>query len=246
MSSDDLVDPNRDRADRDSGPEYPKIADEENLSQRRTHERVAAIQDDIVNVQAQAAKDFDGEYSPADYRQATHQLVKQLWKELRPTLASATADTEKYYWSKIKLGEFTVSPPAILREPQDRVEASQQPDLQPGGSWAKPQKYTIQGFQQFCRQDTRIRTRWEVRLDDSQINTDVLRQYIQRADPDGTYQVWERTGLDHREPFKVDKITLLPEYVIDNARGALKELSEKAGHGFGKPDHVDKQEDRKV
>ena len=244
--TDDLLDPNRGTDTERNAPEYPQVGDDEQIAQRRSHERVQALLDEITNVQIREANDLDGEYSPAEHRQAYHQTVVELWRELQPTLAEASGDTESFYWFNIDLGEFTVEPPKPLQKPTSRIEAESRPDLQPGASWATPEEYDITGFQQFANMDTVIRTRFAVRLDEDDITVPELRQQVQRADPDAQVRVWDRSRGDFEEPFRVDKFKLLPKWVIDNARGALREFAEKSGHGFGKPDAIEETEDDPV
>jgi hypothetical protein len=247
--TDDLLDPTRDTTDtatNGSKPEYPRVGDNEDIAQRRSHQRVQALLDEVMNTRIRAANDVNNEFSPADHRKAYKSTVAELWTELRPTLASADTDTEQYYWYQIELGQFQIEPPQPLQEPAGRHEAESRPSLQPGASWATPEPFRITGFEEFNEADVVFRTRFSVRFDEDEITVPELRQRIQRADPRGRYKVWPRSGGDFEEPFRVDKMKILPKRVVDNARSALRELAEEADMGFGKPDSIDDEEDTAV
>lgn len=244
MSGDDLLDPTRDTTEEatDNRPEYPVVGDEENIAQKRSHQRVQAILDEITNTRIKEANDVDGEISPAGHRRAYLETVKELWTELRPTLKDADDSTEEYYWYQIDLGQWEITPPRVLTEPQSRQEAESRPDLAPGGQWATADTRHVTGFQQFNQMNATLRTRFSVLLDEDQITVPELRQRMQQTDPNHTHEVHPRSGKNPREPFRVDKITLIPKYVIDNARSALRELAEEAQIGFGKPDAIGEEE----
>lgn len=243
---DDLLDPSRNGQHGDGQPEYPRVGDEDDIAQRRSHERVQALLDEITNTRIRAANDVTNEVDEVDHRRAYAETVKELWTELRPTLANADDETERYYWHEISLGQFSVEPPEPLTEPAGRREAELRPSLQPGASWPTPERFDITGFELFNEMNVAVTVQFEARLDEDEITVPQLRQRIQRAEPNGRYRVWDRDTGDYREPFRVQKTKIVPKRIIDNARSALRELAEQSGQGFGKPDSIDTTEDDPV
>lgn len=247
MSGDDLLDPSRDATERPNadGPTYPVVGDEENIAQKRSHQRVQAIMDEITNVRVDEARDVESEIPPHQHRKRYHQTVCELWRELEPTLDAAEEDTRLHYRYEKSIGEFTIHPPKPMAKPEGRLEKEQRPDLMPGASWATPKQYNVNGFLDYVELDGVIRATFEVRFDADTIGRRGLQNRIARAEPDGTYRVWPR-GDSYREPFKVDKQIVLPERIVDSARKELRALAEQAEIGFGKPDAIGTEETEEI
>jgi hypothetical protein len=243
--SDDLLDPNRDETQPDTdGPTYPVVGDEQNVAQKRTHQRVQAIMDEITNVRVEEARDVENEIPEYQHRTRYHKTVCELWRELEPTLDAANEDTKLHYRYEVDLGDVTVNPPRPLTQPAGRIEREQRPMLKPGASWATPKKEDITGFADYLEANAVMTARFEVRFDADTITSRELERRIAQADPGGQYRVWPHNNYD--DPFRVDKQILLPERIIDKARRELRTLAEKAEIGFGKPDAIGSEETEPV
>lgn len=234
----DILDANRhNTADDDEGKQrVVQVSDEENIAERRSHQRIQAILDEIANVRMARAKDWEGVIRDDVHRKNYHQAVRALWTELSDHIANS--DFEEYLWFEVPLGAFTIRPPSVFEEPETRSEAENRPDLLPGGTWATEEKRTVVGFDEFLTHDVVIRERFSVRFDDSTTSITDLQRLIKRDDPGRMIQLYPRTSKDFEEPFQADVIKLLPERIINNALSALKEFTRKQGLTVGDPDEI--------
>jgi hypothetical protein len=207
-----------------------KVSDEENRSQKATIQRIQSFRDDIAQYQlAFANNELSREVPEENQHRSYHLLAKGFLQLLRPYLEDDSASSSNYYWDEIDLGEFTIDPPAVVRQPtrHEMGRALKSGDLNtisradPRNA-VEPKRYSCIGLRDFAASQPEWTVEWTVMFGPEVSATDLRAEINDRS-------VTVPPRSHRNEPISIQKKARVPRPMIDNAITAMENFVREIG-----------------